>query len=79
VDPIMFHGFGRLAVEGMMCGCRVLASNRVGCLSWNDPIDAAVHANERFWDFIRRRCKKQRGQRLRLWPLQIHVQGGQDE
>ena len=49
VDPVMLHAFGRIAVEAMACGCRVLASGRVGALSWEDPIEAAREANGLFW------------------------------
>ncbi len=30
VDPVMFHAFGRLAIEALACGCHVMASERVG-------------------------------------------------
>lgn len=49
VDPILFHAFGRVAVEAMACGCRVLASERVGAMSWKDPLGACQGANEAFW------------------------------
>lgn len=49
VDPMMLHAFGRVAVEALACGCRVLASERVGALSWEDPVKAAGEANVRFW------------------------------
>lgn len=49
VDPVMFHAFGRVAVEAMACGCRVLASERVGALSWPDPLEACRQANQLFW------------------------------
>jgi hypothetical protein len=50
VDPVMLHAFGRLAAEAMACGCRVLASGRVGALSWPDPLQACREANARFWE-----------------------------
>lgn len=49
VDPVMLHAFGRVAVEALACGCRLLASERVGALSWEDPVKAATEANELFW------------------------------
>ena len=49
VAPIMFHAFGRIAVEAMACGCRVLANERVGALSWSDPLQASRQANRQFW------------------------------
>jgi hypothetical protein len=52
VDPIMLHAFGRLAVEALACGCRVLASDRVGAMSWPDPLQAFREANERFWNMV---------------------------
>ena len=54
VDPVMLHAFGRVAVEAMACGCRVLASERVGALSWEDPIAACREANDRFWEMLTR-------------------------
>lgn len=50
--PRMFHAFGRLAVEALLCGCQVIASNRVGAFSWEDPVVAARNANQEFWSFI---------------------------
>jgi hypothetical protein len=52
VDPVMLHAFGRLAAEGLACGCRVLASGRVGALSWPDPLQACREANARFWEMV---------------------------
>lgn len=54
VDPVMLHAFGRVFVEAMACGCRVLASERVGALSWEDPIAACREANDRFWEMVTR-------------------------
>lgn len=53
VDPLMLHAFGRLAVEALACGCRVLANDRVGALSWPDPLAACRESNPRFWDMVR--------------------------
>lgn len=52
VDPVMFHAFGRVAIEALACGCRVLASERVGALSWSDPLQASQDANDRFWQVV---------------------------
>jgi|GEM_PF-6689526 len=52
LDPIMLHAFGRLAAEALACGCRVLASGRVGAMSWPDPLAACREANERFWEMV---------------------------
>ncbi len=57
VDPIMLHAFGRVAVEALACGCRVLASERVGAMSWPDPIQASQQANQKFWSLIRWGCQ----------------------
>ena len=54
VDPVMFHAFGRVAVEAMSCGCKLLASDRVGALSWWNPRRACRKANESFWRLILR-------------------------
>jgi hypothetical protein len=52
VNPVMLHAFGRLSVEALACGCRVLASSRVGAMSWPDPIQASREANVRFWAMV---------------------------
>lgn len=52
VDPVMFHAFGRVAIEALACGCRVLASERVGAMSWSDPLQASQDANDRFWQVV---------------------------
>lgn len=52
VDPVMLHAFGRLAAEAMACGCEVLASDRVGAMSWDDPVAACREANDRFWTMV---------------------------
>lgn len=49
VDPVMLHAFGRLAAEALACGCRVIASDRVGAMSWPDPLAACRESNLRFW------------------------------
>lgn len=54
VDPNMFHAFGRVAAEAMACGCRVLASERVGAMSWKDPVGACQVANESFWRLLQK-------------------------
>ena len=52
VDPLMLHAFGRLAVEALACGCRVLASSRVGAMSWPDPLEACRQSNRLFWQMV---------------------------
>jgi hypothetical protein len=52
IHPRMFHAFGRLAVEAMACGCRVISNHKVGALSWPDPIEASREANKLFWKFL---------------------------
>ena len=52
VDPVMIHAFGRLAAEALACGCRVLASERVGAMSWPEPLQACRRSNEQFWDIV---------------------------
>lgn len=52
VDPLMYHAFGRLAVEAQACGCRVLASERVGATSWVDPLAATRASNPNFWALV---------------------------
>jgi hypothetical protein len=48
----MLHAFGRLAVEALACGCRVLASSRVGAMSWPDPLEACRQSNRLFWEMV---------------------------
>lgn len=52
VMPRMYHAFGRLAVEALACGCRVVANDRVGALTFEDPLREAVRANKAFWNVI---------------------------
>ena len=52
VDPILFHASGRSVVEGMACGCRVLAGPRVGFTSFDDPVAASRAANREFWRMV---------------------------
>src|SRR5690606_29082882 len=52
VDPLMYHAFGRLTVEAQACGCRVLASDRVGATSWADPLAATRASNRNFWALV---------------------------
>jgi hypothetical protein len=52
VDPLTLHAFGRLAVEALACGCRVLASSRVGAMSWPDPLEACRQSNRLFWEMV---------------------------
>ena len=51
--PKAYHAFCRLVVEAKLCGCQVIASNRVGALSWEDPVAAARNANHEFWSLIK--------------------------
>jgi hypothetical protein len=70
VAPMMLHGFGRLAVEALACGCRVIANKRVGALSWPDPIHASQRANEMFWKMVTDRPVEpnpRRFNRLAFW------------
>lgn len=52
VDPVMYHAFGRLSVEAQACGCRVLVGERVGAMSWADPLAAVEASNSRFWSLV---------------------------
>ncbi len=52
VMPRMFHAFGRIVVEAMASGCRVLANERVGALSFDDPVAASGRANDAFWGLV---------------------------
>jgi glycosyltransferase involved in cell wall biosynthesis len=59
VAPVMLHAFGRLVVEAMACGCQVITNNRVGAMSYSDPVAASRNSNAAFWRVVRRRP---------LWP-----------
>ena len=52
VAPVMLHAFARLTVEAMSCGCRVLTNERVGAMSWLDPLQACRESNARFWEMV---------------------------
>lgn len=52
LDPIMLHAFGRLAAEALACGCEVIASDRVGAMSWPDPVAACAESNQLFWRMV---------------------------
>ncbi len=39
-------------VKAHACGCRVLASSRVGAMSWPDPLEACRHSNRLFWEMV---------------------------
>jgi hypothetical protein len=39
-------------VEALACGCRVLASSRVGAISWPDPLEACRRSNRLFWEMV---------------------------
>jgi hypothetical protein len=75
VDPVMLHGFGRLAVEALACGCRLIASERVGAISWADPLEACRKSNVRFWEMVMnrparpnpRRLQRANGSLIQLW------------
>jgi hypothetical protein len=65
VDPVMLHGFGRLAAEALACGCRLIASERVGAISWPDPLEACRQSNVRFWEMVMNRPARPNPRRLR--------------
>lgn len=70
IAPSMLHGFSRLTVEAMACGCRVITNSRVGALSWPDPIRASQSANDEFWAMISDRPAKpnpRRFSKLAFW------------
>ncbi|MGD0578688.1 MAG: hypothetical protein ABSC08_07150 [Bryobacteraceae bacterium] len=66
VDPVMLHAFGRLAVEALACGCRVLASSRVGAMSWPDPLEACRQSNRLFWEMVTNVPKEKNPRRFAL-------------
>ncbi len=69
LDPLMLHAFGRLAVEALACGCRVLASDRVGAMSWPDPLQACAESNQRFWEMVTNIPAHPNPRRLRSQPF----------
>ncbi len=52
VSPVMFHAFGRIAVEALACGCRLITNDRVGAVSWSDPIEASKESSKKFWNVV---------------------------
>jgi hypothetical protein len=71
VDPVMLHAFGRLAAEALACGCRLLASERVGALSWPDPLEACKESNRLFWQMVMNRPHRPNPRRLRQGDPQL--------
>ncbi len=72
IAPVMLHAFGRMAVEALACGCRIITNNRVGALSWPDPINASQRSNEMFWEMVANRPNRpnpRRFNRLAFWRL----------
>ncbi len=70
IAPAMLHAFCRMVVEAQACGCQVITNNRVGAMSWDDPIEASRNANEQFWSMIANRPKhpnQKRLSRLTFW------------
>ncbi len=55
VAPVMLHAFGRLVVEAMACGCHVITNNRVGAMSYSDPVAVCQKSNDAFWSIVTRR------------------------
>ncbi len=66
VAPRMLHAFGRLAIEAMACGCEVITNERVGAMSWPDPLAACRKSDEVFWELVGQRPKAPNPRR-RLW------------
>ena len=52
VAPMMYHSFGRMAVEAIACGCKLITNNRVGAMSYPDPVAASKTAIADFWRII---------------------------
>ena len=65
MDPTMLHAFGRQAAEALACGCRLLASERVGAISWRDPLGACRQSNTLFWEMVMNRPGGPNPRRLR--------------
>lgn len=55
VAPVMLHASGRLAIEALACGCRVITNDRVGAMSWPDPLESSRTANDDFWNAVLKR------------------------
>jgi len=55
VAPRMLHAFGRLVVEAMACGCKVITNNRVGAMSYPDPLLASRNSDKMFWETVMQR------------------------
>jgi MoaA/NifB/PqqE/SkfB family radical SAM enzyme len=66
VAPVMLHAFGRLVVEAMACGCHVITNNRVGALSYSDPVAACQKSNDAFWRIVTRRPRTPNWRRFLL-------------
>jgi MoaA/NifB/PqqE/SkfB family radical SAM enzyme len=64
VAPRMLHAFGRLAAEALACGCRVITNERVGAMSYDDPVGAAKESTDRFWEWVLDRPARPNRRRL---------------
>lgn len=58
VAPAMLHAFGRLVVEALACGCRVITNERVGAMSWPDPLAASRGSDKKFWAVVSERPER---------------------
>jgi glycosyltransferase involved in cell wall biosynthesis len=65
VAPVMLHAFCRLVVEAQACGCKVITNDRVGAMSWPDPVAASNKANGEFWRMVADRPARPNPGRLR--------------
>ena len=66
ISPIMLHAFGRLVAEAMACGCRVITNNRVGAMSYSDPVAACQKSNDAFWSIVTDRPRRPNWRRFLL-------------
>lgn len=65
IAPIMLHAFCRMVVEAKACGCQVITNDRVGAMSWPDPVAASLKANEQFWSMVAERPERPNPRRFR--------------
>ena len=57
--PESFEAFGRVVPEALCTGLRLIANDRIGALEWDDPVSAAEHGAEIFWDLVAEACHEE--------------------
>lgn len=57
--PEWFEPFGRVIPEAVCSGLELITNDRIGALEWDDPVRAAEHGAEIFWDLVDEACHEE--------------------